>query len=92
MSALRLPAGLREIAGRYDVLLCDVWGVIHNGREHFPAACDALVRYRRDIGPVILISNSPRPAEAVKSQLTELGVPDAATRLAEFVAKIVNAL
>ena len=30
---------------RYDVLLCDVWGVIHKGRESFPAACAALARY-----------------------------------------------
>ncbi|HYG25689.1 MAG TPA: TIGR01459 family HAD-type hydrolase, partial [Caulobacteraceae bacterium] len=30
---ISLPAGLSELADRYDVLLCDVWGVIHNGRE-----------------------------------------------------------
>ena len=27
--------GLDEIADRYDVVLSDVWGVIHNGRERF---------------------------------------------------------
>jgi HAD superfamily hydrolase (TIGR01459 family) len=78
MSAPRIIAGLSEIAGSFDALLCDVWGVIHNGREHFPAACDALARFRRDIGPVILLSNAPRPSEAVKPQLRGLGVPDAA--------------
>ena len=30
----------------YDLLLCDVWGVIHNGVESFPAACEALQRAR----------------------------------------------
>jgi HAD superfamily hydrolase (TIGR01459 family) len=67
--------GLREVADQYDVLLCDVWGVIHNGRDRFGAACDALVRFRAERGPVILISNSPRPARAVETQLDELGVP-----------------
>jgi HAD superfamily hydrolase (TIGR01459 family) len=78
MSAPHLPSGLAEIASRYDVLLCDIWGVIHNGHRSFPAACEALVRFRRDVGPVILISNSPRPAPGVRSQLAHLGVPEEA--------------
>jgi len=68
-------SGLAEIADRYDVLLCDVWGVIHNGREAFPDACAALARWRRERGPVVLISNSPRPAADVVPQLDDLGVP-----------------
>jgi HAD superfamily hydrolase (TIGR01459 family) len=67
--------GLGELARRYDALLCDVWGVIHNGREAFPDACAALATWRSDVGPVILISNAPRPAEAVAVQLDGLGVP-----------------
>jgi len=78
MSAPDILAGLSQVADRYDVLLCDVWGVIHNGRENFPDACEALARFQRERGPVVLISNSPRPAEAVKPQLAELGVPDSA--------------
>jgi HAD superfamily hydrolase (TIGR01459 family) len=68
-------AGLAELAPHYDVLLCDVWGVIHNGRESFPAACAALARFRADRGPVILISNAPRPCGPVVEQLDGLGVP-----------------
>jgi HAD superfamily hydrolase (TIGR01459 family) len=68
-------SGLAEVADRYDVLLCDVWGVIHNGRERFPAACAALQRFRAERGPVILISNAPRPSPDVQSQLAELEVP-----------------
>ena len=70
--------GLSELAHRYDVLLCDVWGVIHNGRESFPAACAALSRFRAEIGPVILISNAPRPNPPIIEQLDSLGVPRAA--------------
>jgi HAD superfamily hydrolase (TIGR01459 family) len=75
MTAPRALKGLNEVADQYDVLLCDVWGVIHNGRDSFPAACAALLRFQQEHGPVILISNSPRPARAVEPQLTELGVP-----------------
>ena len=70
-----LPTGLSALADRYDVLLCDVWGVIHNGVESYPEACQALVEWRAHHGPVILISNSPRPSADVVEQLDSLGVP-----------------
>jgi HAD superfamily hydrolase (TIGR01459 family) len=70
-----LPAGLSEIASTYDAILCDVWGVIHNGREAFPDACAALARYRAERGPVVLISNAPRPSKALYSQLDGVGAP-----------------
>ena len=69
---------LSEIADRYDVLLCDVWGVIHNGRESFPEACAALATFAKERGPVVLISNAPRPSADVLPQLDALGVPRAA--------------
>jgi HAD superfamily hydrolase (TIGR01459 family) len=74
----RAISGLSEIAQDYDVLLCDVWGVIHNGRDSFPDACAALEQFAAERGPVILISNSPRPAIDVALQLDSLGVPRAA--------------
>lgn len=70
-----LPTGLSEIAASYDAILCDVWGVIHNGREAFPDACSALARYRQERGPVVLISNAPRPSGALYGQLEGVGVP-----------------
>ena len=75
MTAPKLISGLAELSDRYDVLLSDVWGVIHNGRESFPDACAALVKWRAERGPVILISNAPRPSSAVHEQLDLLGVP-----------------
>jgi HAD superfamily hydrolase (TIGR01459 family) len=71
----QLVSGLGALATRYDVLLCDVWGVIHNGRESFPAACAALKRWRAEVGPVVLISNAPRPESSVAVQLDGLAVP-----------------
>lgn len=75
MTSPKLVAGLSALADRYDVLLCDVWGVIHNGREAFPVACQALATYRDRGGVVALISNSPRPHPQVAAQLDGLGVP-----------------
>ncbi len=75
MTAPKPIAGLSQLSANYDALLCDVWGVIHNGRESFPEPCAALARYRAERGPVILISNSPRPHGPVIDQLDGLGVP-----------------
>jgi len=68
-------SGLGQIADDYDALLCDIWGVIHNGRHAFKEACEALERFRADRGPVILISNSPRPSVAIPEQFAQIGVP-----------------
>ena len=75
MTAPAPIAGLSDLADRYDALLCDVWGVIHNGRESFAAATQALARFRAERGPVVLISNAPRPCGPVVEQLDGLGVP-----------------
>ena len=66
---------LRDISGAYDILLCDIWGVVHNGESHFAAAADALARFRAGGGKVVLITNAPRPAGPIRSQLDELLVP-----------------
>jgi HAD superfamily hydrolase (TIGR01459 family) len=64
-----------ELAPNYDVLLCDVWGVVHNGLAAFPAACDALMRARARGAVVVFITNAPRPHESVGRQLDRLHVP-----------------
>ncbi len=78
MTELTVLNGLSDVAANYDVLFCDVWGVLHNGRESFPAAIEAMIQFRRTRGPVILISNAPRPSRDVVPQLRALKVPDEA--------------
>ncbi len=73
-----LLTGLHAVASRYDALLCDVWGVVHDGRVPFADGCAALARFRAEHGPVVLISNSPRPGQDVVLQLDALGVPSEA--------------
>ena len=63
------------LAPGYDVLLCDVWGVVHNGVVAFPDACDALMRARAGGAKVVFITNAPRPSEVVARQLEKLHVP-----------------
>ena len=63
------------LAPDYDVLLSDVWGVVHNGVAAFPHACDALMRARARGATVVLITNAPRPSTVVSRQLEKLHVP-----------------
>jgi HAD superfamily hydrolase (TIGR01459 family) len=74
----RLADSLQSVTRGYDVLLCDIWGVIHNGVAAFPAACDALHRFRAAGGTVILVTNAPRPGDAVIRMLDRLAVPNEA--------------
>jgi HAD superfamily hydrolase (TIGR01459 family) len=65
---------LSTLAPAYDVVLSDVWGVVHNGITAYPEACAALKRFRGRGGTVILVSNSPRPGIPVRLQLDGFGV------------------
>jgi HAD superfamily hydrolase (TIGR01459 family) len=69
---------LSTLAPGYDIVLSDVWGVIHNGIAAFPAASQALTNFRAKGGAVVLISNAPRPGNQVIRMLDRLGVPHAA--------------
>ena len=75
MSAPRLISGLSEIAAGHDALICDVWGVLHDGTAVFPEAAEALARFRREHGPVIMLTNAPRVPAEVAAQCAAYGVP-----------------
>ncbi|MFL6812737.1 MAG: TIGR01459 family HAD-type hydrolase [Bradyrhizobium sp.] len=76
MTSLRFVEGLRDLVGGVEVVLSDIWGVVHNGLVAFPEACEALHTFRKQGGTVILITNAPRPADSVQRQLRKLGVAD----------------
>src|SRR3954462_5932381 len=76
MTELRFVERLRGVVAEVDVVLSDIWGVVHNGLESFPEACAALHAFRERGGTVILITNAPRPADSVQRQLRKLHVPD----------------
>lgn len=69
---------LDEITGNYAAILCDVWGVLHNGISYFEPAAEALAEARARGIAVVMITNSPRPKEGVVAQFETIGVPDSA--------------
>ena len=76
MTSLRFVERLRDLVDGVEVVLSDIWGVVHNGLEAFPEACEALHNFRKHGGTVILITNAPRPADSVQRQLRKLGIAD----------------
>jgi HAD superfamily hydrolase (TIGR01459 family) len=76
MTSLRFIERLRDLVDGVEVILSDIWGVVHNGLESFPEACEALHACRQRGATVILITNAPRPADSVQRQLRKLGVAD----------------
>ena len=76
MTTLQFAERLRDLVAGVDVVLSDIWGVVHNGLVAFPEACEALCCFRNQGGTVILITNAPRPADSVQRQLRRLGVAD----------------
>ena len=72
-ASTRLATGLASLADSYDLVLCDVWGVLHDGLIGFRGARDALIRFRERGGTVLLVSNAPRPGHAVAAQLARFG-------------------
>jgi HAD superfamily hydrolase (TIGR01459 family) len=73
----RRLSGLAEAQDHYDAVLCDVWGVLHNGERGYPAAAQAL-SYLRQLGKAVtLVTNAPRPKAEVAAQLSSFGItPD----------------
>lgn len=59
----------------YRVILCDIWGVVHDGVNLYPGSADRLLKWRDEERTVVLITNAPRTAEAVEAQLIRIGLP-----------------
>jgi HAD superfamily hydrolase (TIGR01459 family) len=69
-------SGLADIAVEYDAIFCDIWGVVHDGRRPNFAACGALERFRDEVGPVVLMSNTSRPSATVPESFAQIEMPD----------------
>jgi len=81
---------------RYRLILCDVWGVIHDGVALYPGAAERLKQWQGEGRFVLLITNAPRPAEDVERQLAHIGLPreayDAVTTSGEAGIQVLHAL
>lgn len=69
-----LIGGLSEIAAAYRFVLCDAWGVIHNGVAAYPVATEALHAFREAGGSVVVITNAPRLKRDILAQFERIGV------------------
>jgi HAD superfamily hydrolase (TIGR01459 family) len=64
-----------SLDAKYRLILCDVWGVVHDGVTLYPGAEQRLKHWRGDGRCVILLTNAPRTADAVDQQLSRIGLP-----------------
>ena len=65
---------LDALPQRYRVILCDIWGCIHNGMRLYPGARERLRQWHDEGRDVVLVSNAPRPASTVEAHLLRLGL------------------
>jgi HAD superfamily hydrolase (TIGR01459 family) len=66
---------LESLPQRYRFILCDLWGVVHDGYRLYPGAAARLLQWRKEGREVVLVTNAPRTAEAIEGQLERLGLP-----------------
>ena len=71
----QIVSTLADVSDRYDALLCDLWGCLHNGEFAFPEAIAALQAFRKKGGTVVLLTNAPRARSLVAEHLDRLNVP-----------------
>ncbi|MCF2514048.1 TIGR01459 family HAD-type hydrolase [Sphingomonas sp. G124] len=69
---------LDNLDARYRAILCDIWGVVHDGGRILPGVEERLLRWKSEGRAVVLLTNAPRSADAVQRRLDELGLPRAA--------------
>jgi HAD superfamily hydrolase (TIGR01459 family) len=67
-------SALDSLDPRYRLILCDVWGVVHDGVDLYPGAAERLRHWRGEGRCVALITNAPRTAQAVEQQLARIGL------------------
>jgi HAD superfamily hydrolase (TIGR01459 family) len=74
-ATIPLIDGVAELAPRYDGLILDLWGVLHNGQRPYPGVIDCLQRLKRADKRLVILSNAPRRVDAVLTRLAEIGIP-----------------
>ena len=67
-------SGIARLAERYDGLILDLWGVLHDGRHPMPGALEALAHLREAGKRIVILSNAPRRATSVIRRITEIGI------------------
>ena len=66
---------LSDISAALDLVICDLWGVMHNGISADPVAIEAIEQLRAQGVASVFLSNAPRPRYYVREQLLTMGMP-----------------
>ncbi|OYV43095.1 MAG: HAD family hydrolase [Acidocella sp. 20-57-95] len=67
-------SGIAELAGQYDGLIVDLWGVVHDGIKPYPGVIECLTALRDAGKKVVFLTNAPRRAAGVARALTAMGI------------------
>lgn len=67
--------GLSRIAGQFDAMLIDQFGVIHDGQRLYPGTLHVLKQLKDRGIPVVVMTNSGKRAAANVTRLVKMGVP-----------------
>jgi HAD superfamily hydrolase (TIGR01459 family) len=70
-----IVAGLRVLAPRYDALILDLWGVLHDGVRPYPWVIPCLEKLRASGKKLCALSNAPRRVDRVAAHMAEMGLP-----------------
>ncbi|WP_286830296.1 MULTISPECIES: TIGR01459 family HAD-type hydrolase [Kordiimonas] len=81
-TSVHMAVGLREVIDETDLVICDLWGVMHDGLRLHADAVEAIQRAREAGVRTVFLSNAPRPRTHVRDHLMEMGLP---TSLTDFV-------
>lgn len=68
--------GFAPLADRYSGFILDLWGVIHDGVNAFPHSVETLRHLRDARKRTLLLSNVPRPNDAVRTMMRRMGIED----------------
>ena len=66
---------LDRLDRRYSTIICDIWGVVHDGGQLLPGVLDRLGQFKAEGRTIVLLTNAPRPASTVQAHLDRLGLP-----------------
>ena len=66
---------LDALPERYSVILCDLWGVVHDGHHVFPGVVERLAGWKDEGRTILFVTNAPRTGASVRQQLDRVSFP-----------------
>lgn len=66
---------LDDLPAQYRLILCDLWGCVHDGWTIFPGVVERLRGWKEEGRTILFLTNAPRTGAAIQRQLDALGLP-----------------